>query len=169
MRNHLLEILTSLAAAKIRFVLCGGVAVVLHGIERLTMDIDLCVSMDEDNLSKLITLMHELGMTPRVPVPPESLLDPEKRRIMLEEKNALVFTFIDVKNPYRQIDIFLGRDSLYPDLIEDAEYVELSGLQIPVISLGKLIRMKKEVNPPRDKDLSDIRELEKITGGRNEK
>ena len=50
MNNHLKDILIALAKNKIKFVLCGGVAVVLHGVERLTMDIDVAVSMDEDNL-----------------------------------------------------------------------------------------------------------------------
>lgn len=159
MNNHLKEILISLAAAEIKFVICGGVAVVLHGVERLTMDIDLAVSMDQDNLSALIIVMKKIGMTPRVPVPAETLLDPDMRRIMVEEKNALVFTFIDNKNPYRQVDIFLHNENLYNELIEDASVVKISGYEIHVISLNKLILMKKNVNPPREKDLSDIREL----------
>jgi predicted nucleotidyltransferase len=162
MNNHLKEILISLARANVRFVVCGGVAVVLHGVERLTMDIDLSVAMDEENLSKLLFLIKQLGMTPRVPVPAESLLDPRKRELMLEEKNALVFTFIDPQNPYRQIDIFLGRDSLYSELISDADSIKLDGFKIPVISIDKLIEMKRNVIPTRDKDLSDISELIKI-------
>jgi hypothetical protein len=159
MNNHLKEILISLAAAEIKFVICGGVAVVLHGVERLTMVIDLAVSMDQENLSALIIVMQKIGMIPRVPVPAKTLLDPDKRRIMVEEKNAIVFTFIDNKNPYRQVDIFLQNENLYTELIEDAPVIKISGYEIPVISLNKLILMKKNVNPPREKDISDIREL----------
>lgn len=168
MNNHLKEILISLAAAEIKFVICGGVAVVLHGVERLTMDIDLAVSMDQNNLSALIIVLKKIGMTPRVPVPAETLLDPEKRRIMVKEKNALVFTFIDNKNPYRQVDIFLQNENLYHELIEDASVIIISGYEIPVISLNKLILMKKNVNPPREKDLSDIRELTRKMDNENE-
>ncbi|HOP29683.1 MAG TPA: nucleotidyl transferase AbiEii/AbiGii toxin family protein [Spirochaetota bacterium] len=168
MNNHLKDILIALAKNKIKFVLCGGVAVVLHGVERLTMDIDVAVSMDEENLYSLITVMKSLGMSPRVPVPPETLLSPEKRKIMHEEKNALVYTFIDIQNPYRQVDIFLGRDDLYNNLIEDASIIKLDGYSIPVISIVKLIEMKREVIPPREKDITDIRELLKIMEGIDE-
>jgi len=168
MNNHLRDILISLASAKVKFVVCGGVAVVLHGVERLTMDIDIAVSMDEDNIYALLTVMKNLGMTPRVPVSPEILLSAEKRRILTEQKNALVFTFIDINNPYRQVDIFLNRDTLYDKLISDADKIQLGGYSIPVISINKLIEMKKEVNPPREKDISDIKELLKIMENGNE-
>jgi len=168
MNNHLKEIIISLAAAEIKFVICGGVAVVLHGVERLTMDIDLAVSMETDNLSAMINVMHDIGMTPRVPVPAEALLNPDMRKIMVSEKNALVFTFIDIKNPYRQVDIFLQNENLYQDIIRDSSVVEICGYKISVISIEKLIQMKKEVNPPREKDLSDIRELMKIMDYNNE-
>jgi predicted nucleotidyltransferase len=168
MNNHLKEIIISLAAAEIKFVICGGVAVVLHGVERLTMDIDLAVSMETDNLSAMINVMHDIDMTPRVPVPAETLLDPDMRKIMVQEKNALVFTFIDIKNPYRQVDIFLQNENLYQEIIRDSSVVEICGYKISVISIEKLIQMKKEVNPPREKDLSDIRELMKIMDYNNE-
>ncbi len=168
MNNHLKEIIIALAAADIKFIICGGVAVVLHGVERLTMDIDIAVSMEEDNLAKLIIVMNKIGMTPRVPVPAETILNPDMRKIMVEEKNALVFTFIDNRNPYRQVDIFIQNDNLYSELVKDASVIEISGFKIHVISIEKLIQMKETVSPPREKDLSDIRELKKIMDNENE-
>ena len=164
MNNHLKEILTSLSRGGVKFVVCGGVAVVLHGVERLTMDVDLSVSMDYKNLALLLDIIKELGMVPRVPIPAESILDPEKRKIMTDVKNALVFTFIDINNPYRQIDIFLGRDTLYAELIKDAVIINFSGEKIPVVSIQDLIKMKKQINPLREKDKSDIRELQLLIG-----
>ena len=38
---------------KLDYVLIGGVAVVFHGIERVTRDIDISVKMIPDNISKL--------------------------------------------------------------------------------------------------------------------
>ncbi len=168
MNNHLKEILTSLSRGGVKFVVCGGVAAVLHGVERLTMDIDLSVSMDHKNLTALLDILKQLGMVPRVPVSPESLLDPEKRKIMTDIKNALVFTFIDINNPYRQVDIFLGKDTLYNELIQEAVIINFYGYEIPVISIPDLIKMKKMVNPIREKDISDIRELQRLTGANDE-
>jgi len=162
MNNHLKTILSALSKNKVKFVVCGGVALVLHGIERLTMDIDISVSMDKENLQTLISTLKEIGMTPRAPIPAESLLDPEKRKIMTEEKGALVFTFIDTKNPYKQVDIFLGKDDLYSYLVKDSVTAKIQDTMIDIISIENLIKMKKEINPPREKDILDIKELQKL-------
>ena len=39
-QNHLKEIITTLADNEVEFIICGGVALALHGVERMTMDID---------------------------------------------------------------------------------------------------------------------------------
>jgi len=169
MNNHLTTILSALSKNKVKFVVCGGVALVLHGIERVTMDIDISVSMDRDNLQTLISTLKELGMVPRAPIPAESLLDPEKRKIMTEEKGALVFTFIDTKNPFKQVDIFLGRDDLYSYLVKDVSVVQIQDAMIDIISVENLIKMKKEIRPPREKDIHDINELQKLLEAKNGK
>ena len=162
MDNHLKNILTTLSKKEVKFVVCGGVALALHGIERVTMDIDISVSMDRENLQELISTLKELGMTPRAPIPAESLLDPVKRKIIAEEKGALVFTFIDTENPYKQVDIFLERDDLYSHLVKDAVAVQIQDVMINIISIENLIDMKKEIKPPRGKDIHDIDELQKL-------
>jgi predicted nucleotidyltransferase len=96
------------------------------------------------------------------------MLDPEKRRIIKEEKRALVFTFIDNANPYRQIDIFLSDEKLYDSLIDESMIVNFDNYPVPIVSLEQLIEMKRNVNPPREKDLSDIRQLVRIMEERNE-
>ena len=167
MNNHIQSILSTLSKNKVKFVVCGGVALVLHGIERLTMDIDIAVPMDADNLQTLITTLKNIGMTPRAPIPAESLLDPDKRKIMAEEKDALVFTFIDIQNPYKQVDIFIGSDDLYSNLIKDAAAVKIQDAMIDIISIANLIKMIEEIRSPREKDILDIHELQKLLKAKN--
>lgn len=73
------------------------------------MDLDTAVALDEKNIKKFLKAMSELELQPRLPVSADSILDPEKMRVMCEEKNALVFTFIDPKMPTRQVDFFLSQ------------------------------------------------------------
>ena len=47
-----LELLKALEDKGIRYVVVGGVAVVLHGFVRATMDIDLIISLDESGLTR---------------------------------------------------------------------------------------------------------------------
>ncbi|MBP7737445.1 MAG: hypothetical protein KA369_15800 [Spirochaetes bacterium] len=160
--NYLKEIITTLNENNVDFIICGGVALVLHGVERMTMDLDLSVGMEGDNMARFLRAMKRLGLTPRAPVPAESLLDEEKRAAMISEKNALVFSFIDTKNPFRQVDVFMTDRFSYEKLKDHVETMSVGSMNIKLVTKKKLLEMKKAINPPRDKDLFDIRLLEKI-------
>lgn len=162
MKNHLQELLVALSGAGVRYVVCGGVAVALHGVERMTLDLDLSVEMTGKNLQLFLDVMAVQQMQPRVPVAPEVILDPEKRKIIIEEKNARVFTFVDSKRPYRQVDIFLVNRFQYADLLKDAEIIEINGNTVYIASVSKLIEMKRDVQPLREKDSLDIKHLEQL-------
>lgn len=160
--NHLKEIIEALSGAKIRFVICGGVALVLQGVERATMDIDIAVSQDLEDMKSFLEVMEKYGLKPRVPVPPTVLLDPEARRMMRDEKGAVVFTFVHPDKPFLQVDVFLDESLTFEALKNDIDYTEMGDLKVPILSVEKLIEVKKKVDPPRDKDLWDIRALEKL-------
>src|SRR6476619_8620427 len=68
MENYLKEMLVTLANAGVEFVVGGGVACVLHGVERVTLDLDVAVQMDPPNLDRLIRAVERLDLQPRVPV-----------------------------------------------------------------------------------------------------
>lgn len=160
-KNSLLEIVNVLNVKGVDYIIAGGVAVVLQGVERLTMDLDAAVSLEKENVERFLEAMKELKLEPRLPVPAESLLDSEKIRIMCEEKNALVFTFIDPKIPIRQVDFFLSKELSYESLKNDFEEMNFDGQKLKVLTKEKLVELKLRVNPMRDKDMSDIKELQK--------
>jgi hypothetical protein len=54
MENYLKKMLVTLADAGVEFVVGGGVACVLHGVERVTLDLDVAVQMNAPNLDRLI-------------------------------------------------------------------------------------------------------------------
>jgi hypothetical protein len=154
--NPYFEILTALARAKVDFIVGGGVACVLHGVERVTMDVDLAVLMQPANLNGFLGVMRKLGLNPRVPIPPETLLQPETIRMLVEEKQALVFTFLDPDRPVRQVDIFPRPDLSYESLLPDAEWIELNQVRVRVIGRRRLLAIKLGIQPPRLKDAMDI-------------
>ncbi len=156
-----MEIVNVLNSKGVDYIIAGGVAVVLQGVERLTMDLDAAVSLEKENVERFLEAMKDLSLEPRLPVSPESLLDTEKIKIMCEEKNALVFTFVDPKSPIRQVDFFLSSELSYESLKNDFEEMDIGGQKIKVLTKKKLVELKLRVNPMRDKDLSDIKELQK--------
>ena len=139
---------------------------VLHGIERMTLDLDIALSLDPANLRRFLAALHELQLIPRAPVPAEIILEPRRIRQLIQEKSALVFTFWNPGEPYRQVDMFLTRENSFDDLASDAQTILIRGRRILVASRQKLIEMKSRVQPIREKDLNDIRALTQIEQSR---
>ncbi len=48
----------------VRYVVVGGLAVVLHGHPRLTVDVDLVVDFDEDQALRAIDTLVGIGLRP---------------------------------------------------------------------------------------------------------
>lgn len=161
--EYILDLIKDLVDNQVQFIVCGGVAIILQGVERMTMDLDLSLDMSKENLKRFLKVIKKNNLTPRAPVPAESILDEETVQTIVEEKHATVFTFIDSLNPFRQIDVFITRDKSYNAVLDDSEIIELDDrYQFRIASLEKLIEMKKEITPPRDKDLYDIARLREI-------
>jgi hypothetical protein len=57
MSNHIKEILFALTDAEVAFIVGGGVATVFHGVERVTLDIDLALDMEPANVEKRALLL----------------------------------------------------------------------------------------------------------------
>ena len=162
MVNYLKEIILSLAEHKIRFIICGGVAAVLQGVERMTVDIDLSVDLLTENMKSFLKIMEKLSLKPRAPVHGEVLLDKKKIDLLIKEKNAVAFTFIDTQNPFRQIDVLLIEQYNYNKLLNDTDIVEIGGFPVKILKKQKLIELKSTIKPLREKDLWDIKELSKL-------
>ncbi len=160
--THLREIIISLADARVDFVIGGGVACVLQGVERFTLDLDVAVNLAPENLGRFLEVMKTHGLTPRVPVPPEALTDPEVRKMLVEEKNALVFTFLDLDDPRCHVDVFLRDDLSYEVLSSHADEVLLDGRKVRIVGIQKMIEIKEAIDPSRDKDRLDITALKRL-------
>lgn len=161
--DYHLGILKGLIDHQVRFIVCGGVAAVLHGVERMTIDLDLSLDMTDENLQRFLLVMKHENMIPRAPIPAESILDRNLLRLFVQEKGAIVFTFVDPDHPYKQIDLFLTDETSYTTLIDDTVSVQLNPeYAIRILTIPRLLRMKLAVVPLREKDLHDITALKKL-------
>jgi hypothetical protein len=152
-----------LHTAGVRFVVIGGVALLLHGVVRLTLDLDLVIIPTEDNLRSFLKVMKKLGMRPRVPVDPADLLNPDTVARWRQEKNMKAFTFINPKEPANDIDILIDEIIPFGEIARDAVVFDISGIPVSVISIPHLKRMKMIAGRPQDlADLASLSELEKI-------
>lgn len=160
-RPDLVGLLSDLALAGVEFVVCGGVACVLHGVDRTTLDLDLRVPERDENYRRLVDVLRRRGMVPRIPEPMDSLCDAESRRRWREEKNALVWT-AQTTDGFEQVDVFLAYPVSWEDLAGSATTVEVRGAKVAISSVPHLIQAKRAVVPARRKDLRDIEDLESL-------
>lgn len=85
------NIIKILSDANIEYVLVGGLAVALHGYQRVTMDVDVVVAMNRENVQKLIDCAKAADMRPVIPVSIDSLAQPELLERWYNEKGMLAF------------------------------------------------------------------------------
>lgn len=154
----LIHALDRLIQERVEFVVCGGVACVLQGCQRTTLDLDLSISFDPENLRRLLTALDGLNLSPRVPVPMEALLDPLQRQSWVETKGAMVFT-VQSPDGLLQIDLFLHYPIAFEDLRAEASHPIIHGHPVPISSIRHLIQAKEAIEPKRPKDRLDLEEL----------
>ena len=54
MLNLLKDVFSSLQQHKVRYIVIGGIAAVLHGVPRATFDLDILIDADPENAKKLL-------------------------------------------------------------------------------------------------------------------
>ena len=154
------EVFTALNEKEIEYVVVGGVALVLHGVVRMTADLDLLIKMDEENIDNFIATMTELGYKPKIPVPVEDFKDPEKRRSWSEDKGMKVFSFFHSEKSMRLIDVFLEEPIDFSEVAREKKVLIAKGLSIPLVSVKHLKQLKRLSG--RRQDLMDIEALEAL-------
>jgi len=160
------EVFRKLAQENVEYVVVGGVALVLHGVVRLTGDLDLFLEMGSANLGRFVGAMTALGYKPKVPVKAEDFIKPEKRRQWKKEKGMQVFSFYHPEKPMDLIDVFVDEPMPYEEVKRYKKVVEAKGIQIPVLSVKHLKQLKRISARPQD--LADIEALEEMESEQSE-
>ncbi|MEM7483148.1 MAG: DUF6036 family nucleotidyltransferase [Acidobacteriota bacterium] len=151
-----------------RFLVVGGVAVVMHGYLRTTLDLDLVVQLEEKNLRRALEVLSNMGMQPRPPVPLLSFADPTQRRQWVHEKNMKVFSLWHPQKSALEVDLFVEEPFDFDSVYARSAPVplEAGGTPIRLIGVRDLIAMKQAVG--RHRDLDDIEALEALQAESNE-
>jgi hypothetical protein len=147
---------------RVRYVLCGGLAVNLHGVPRITADADIAMDFAEDNVRALVRVAGLLGLRPATPVDPLELASAARRREWREQKGAVVFQFVDPCRPYLKLDVLLDPLVTFAELRAGRSRLFLGTAEVAVASIDHLIALKQGVDPPREQDLADVRALTKV-------
>jgi hypothetical protein len=148
------ELLETLTSADVRFVVIGGVALVLRGSGRLTVDLDVCYARDTENIDRLAA-----ALAPRHPrlrgAPPELPFIWDAQTL----RSGLNFT---LTTDLGDLDLLgevtgLGR---YDAVQRLATEQDVAGLRLHVLTVEGLERAKRAAG--RAKDLLDLEEIAEI-------
>lgn len=136
-----------LAEHGVEFIVVGGQAEALMGSPRVTYDVDLCYRRTPDNLERLATALGTLNLTLRG-APPELKFRLDAQALALGQN----YTFeVDGEYPLDFLG-YLEPIGTYEDVLPHAEIVSIGGRPTTVIGLDDLIRIKRHLGRPRDRE-----------------
>lgn len=144
------RILRTLAEHGVDYVLIGGLAVQTHGHPRTTNDADVIPAPDPANLDRLAAALRDLGAR---------VLNPDHEGEQIDARMLPRATIWQLTTRDGGVDVLHevpgGRS--YDELRAAALEIELDGVEIHVVGLDDLIRMK--VARGRPVDLDDVTAL----------
>ena len=153
------EILRAFQKQEVKYVLVGGIAVNLLGSMRSTADLDILVEMSDDNLRKIVKILKRRGYNVKQPVDSMRIADRKIREDWIKNKHMKAFNFYK-EDELKEVDIIIESPVCFHEARKSAIRIKVGDLTLPVISIDKLIKMKKKTKRAVDK--LDIEELKKI-------
>lgn len=142
-----------------RYVLVGGLAVVLHGHLRATGDVDLVVDLASDQVNRTLDALEHAGFRPYLPVPATEFADPVKREEWIRDKAMLVFSLRPTAG-VPMVDLFLEPPMPFDRLWARSAVMKMRGVPVRVAALDDLIELKRRAGRPED--LADAEALSAI-------
>lgn len=151
LNDDFLDMLDAFQELGVEFVIVGAHALAAHGVPRATGDLDLFVRPSCDNANRVMSALRKFG----APIEQHAITAPD-----FEASN----TVYQIGLPPRRIDILTTISGVsFEEASQSKLAVALGGRSLPVLGRAALLKNKRAA--ARDKDLVDVRMLEKQTSG----
>jgi hypothetical protein len=140
--NQLKDVFASFQKHKVKYLVIGGIAAVLHGVPRATFDLDLLVEATPDNARNLLNAMLEANLGTAALISAEEILAHE----------------ITIFQDRVRIDVQISTPGLaFSEAWNHREMMEYQGQEFFVVSKEDLVASKRAAG--RAIDLEDVRLL----------
>ncbi|HEB64233.1 MAG TPA: hypothetical protein ENJ02_01645 [Chloroflexi bacterium] len=143
MLNQLQGVFSSLQSHKVKYVVIGGIASVLHGVPRATFDLDILIEATPANAERLLEALKDAGLGTASLITAEGLLAHE----------------ITIFKDRVRVDVQTRTPGItFAEAWKRRETVDFGGQEFYVVSKEDLIASKRAAG--REIDLEDVRLLE---------
>ena len=155
-----LDLFRALQEQKVRYLVVGGVAVNLHGIGRLTVDVDLMLALDAQNLERFVSVARRFPLKPVIPVKLEDFADAAKVNEWIEKKGMLAFALRSADPATPTVDILVKPIVPFDEAWARRVQRAVENVAIPIAAIEDIIRLKTGTG--RQKDEADIKALRQL-------
>jgi predicted nucleotidyltransferase len=160
-----LDLLRALDRHAVDYVIVGGVAAVLHGVERATMDIDLAVATDARNIAAAVAALRELDMQPAIPVSWDDVLKPGQIDRWIVDQHLIALAARRIEGYAPTVDLLVRSPVPFGELRRRSVVKRLAGLDVPVACIDDLIALKTDTGRRIDAaDIESLRRLARLGG-----
>ena len=155
-----LELFEQLSKKNVRYLICGGLAVNIYGIPRMTADIDLLIDFTDENIDKFESVIKPLMYQSTIPVSIKEYVNKDERQKVIRDKNLIAYSYFNSRSNYMSLDVLMDVPFAFHELWEKKEVRSIDEINVNIVSVEHLIIMKKYAN--RKQDIDDVILLSKL-------
>jgi hypothetical protein len=145
---------------KIDYLVCGGLAVNIYGIPRMTADIDILLRFTEENLTSFENAVKQLLLLQSIPLSIKTFIKKEEREKAKQEKNLIAYSYYSQQTGFMNLDVLLDVPFDFEVLWQQKTNRLIGNTSINLVSIEDLIALKTYAN--RQQDRNDIVLLSKL-------
>ncbi len=157
---YLQEIFSSLHKHEVKYLLCGGIAVNLYGIPRMTADIDVLLEWEENNLTCFEKAIAEHGYKHSLFFELKTLVSKELRLKYIREKNLIAYSYSSGTLQALSLDVLIDVPVNFDECWSRKEVKHIKETPVYVLQVDDLIVLKEYAN--REQDRADIANLKRF-------
>lgn len=151
MLHQLKDVFASFQKHEVKYLVIGGIAVVLYGVPRATFDLDILIEPTRENARRLLSAFIDAGLGTAA----------------LTDEQEILSNEITIFKDRVRIDVQIKTPGIgFKQAWQRKEVMNYRGQTFYVVSLEDLIAAKKASG--RDVDLEDVRLLEISKGAGNQ-
>lgn len=144
----------------VKYLVCGGLAVNIYGIPRMTADIDLLLDFSEENVANFETAVKHLLFQSVIPISISKFISKEDRLKAIKDKNLIAYSYFNSAAGFMNLDVLLDIPIEFNVLWKNKTDRLLGETSLHLVCVEDLIKLKKYAN--RIQDQNDVLLLSKL-------